>query len=93
MSAFVFIRKSTWRLLKKQSNSEQTLLHRLIELFFTDTGGIKIVFLLTYSIQFQVNPTFGRAPGIQAWRCREQPLLNLEMVIFNKQAFTKVILR
>ena len=66
MSAFVFIRKSTWRLLKKQSNSEQTLLHRLIELFFTDTGGIKIVFLLTFPISGQPNLREGTwNPGLE----------------------------
>jgi len=44
MLAFIFLRKSAWKFLKREGldsllpNSDQNPLHRLIELFFTDTG-------------------------------------------------------
>ena len=67
------------------TNSEQNPLHRLIELFFTDTG----VFIVFFYVAVIIGPSqadhqlLQRAPGIQAWRCLWQRRLKFEPLANN----------
>ena len=68
--------------------SEQDPLHRLIELFFTDTGK-KSASQCQLNTKSQVNLTPQGAPGTKAWRCldnlTEHPLLQAKEGVEGEQ--------